>query len=253
VPDSIQAFLDDSITDEGIVCAAAVFPLERLQDAESALRTAKVRIGVPVDAQLHCRILFAGDARRGTPWENVEPDDIYEMAQHLCDALRPIGLQPVVCLIDRTLIQPRFPAPGFQAAMPSEKESASLAYCAVANHLVFDKPGIQVRIWIDPDSTRIPWGLKKSRADRTRTSFWIDLGVGQEPLRVEPQIADRPKPLLLEVADLYAYITVQAHSDRGGKRVERFKKLYDIIKPQKFRFHFPDGPQQWQEGSNPKV
>jgi hypothetical protein len=104
VPDSIQAFLDDSITEEGIVCAAAVFPLERLPDAESALRTAKVRLGVPVDAQPHCRILFAGDARRGTPWEKTKPDDIYAMAQYLCDALRPIGLQPVVCLIDRALI-----------------------------------------------------------------------------------------------------------------------------------------------------
>lgn len=252
MPDSIQAFLDDSITEEGIVCAAAVFPLERLQDAESALRTAKARVGVPVDAELHCRILFAGDARRGTLWENVEPDDIYAMAQHLCESLRPIGLQPVVCLIDRALIQSRFPAPGFPATMPSDKESASLAYCAVANHLVLDKPGTQVRIWIDPDSTRIPWGIKKSRADKTRTSFWIDLGTGQDPLRVEPQIADRPKPPLLEMADLYAYITVQAHSGRGGKRVERFKKLYDIIKPQKFRFRFPDGPQEWQEGSNPK-
>jgi hypothetical protein len=69
---------------------------------------------------------------------------------------------------------------------------------------------------------------------------------------MEPQIAERPKPPLLEMADLYAYITVQAHSGRGGKRVERFKKLYDIVKPQNLRFHFPDGPQQWQEGFNPK-
>lgn len=252
MPDSIHAFLDDSITEEGIACAAAVFPSERLQDAESALRTAKERVGVQVDAKIHCRILFAGDARRRTPWENVRSDDIYAMAQHLCDALKPIGLQPVVCLIDRALIQPRFPDPDFPATMPSEKESASLAYCAIVNHLVRDKPRTQVRIWIDPDSTRIPWGTKKSRADRTRTSFWIDLGDGQDPLQVEPKVVDSPKPPLLEVADLYAYITVQAHSSRGGKRAERFKKLYDIIKPQKFRFHFPNGPQQWQEGSNRK-
>jgi hypothetical protein len=66
--------------------------------------------------------------------------------------------------------------------------------------------------------------IKKSRADKTRTSFWIDLGAGQDPLKVEPTIAVRPKPPLLEVADLYAYITIQAHSGRGGKRVERFKK-----------------------------
>ena len=250
VQDSIHAFLDDSITKEGIVCAAAVFPLERLQDAESALQMAKVRVGVSVDTQLHCRILFAGDARRGTPWENVEPDKIYEMAHDLCDALRPIGLQPVVCLIDRALIQPRFPSPDLPASMPSEKESASLAYWAVANHLVLGQPGTQVRIWIDPDSTRIPWGIRRSRADKARTNFWIDLGAGQDPLRVELQIADRPKPPLLEVADLYAYITIQAHSGRGGQRIERFKKLYDIIKPQNLRCHFPDGPQQWQEGSN---
>lgn len=78
--DSIQAFLDDSIMEERIVCTAAVFPSERLQAAESALRAAKDRVGVPVDAQLHCRSLFVGDARRGTPWENLWPDDIYALA-----------------------------------------------------------------------------------------------------------------------------------------------------------------------------
>lgn len=63
--------LDDSTTEEGIVCAAAAFPSERLQAAESALRAVKERVGVPADPQLPCRSLFAGDARRGTPWENL--------------------------------------------------------------------------------------------------------------------------------------------------------------------------------------
>ena len=245
--EEIHALADDSIAEDGIVCAAAVFPASRIPPAEAVLVRSKKEVGVPPDTVLHCRILFAGDARRKTLWRCVSPEGIYAMAQNLCEALKPIGLQPIVALIDRALVQPAFPVPGSPAQMPSEKESASWAYGAVATNLVDGHQGKPIRMWLDPDSTRIPWGGKRARADQTRKSFWINLKQGQQPLQIQPQIADRPKPCLLEIADLYAYITVQAHSGRGGQRVERFKHLYKIIDPVRLRFAFPKGPQPWSE------
>lgn len=120
--------------------------------------------------------------------------------------------------MDRALIQPQFPAPGMPARMPTNKESASVAYMTVAQQLVIQNPSKRVLIWIDPDSTRIPWGERRMRADRTRTSIYIDVGPGQELLKVESQVANAPKPSLLEIEDLYAYITLRAHASSGGQR-----------------------------------
>jgi len=38
---------------------------------------------LPPDAVLHCRVMFASDARRGTPWEILTPDQIQDFVRLL--------------------------------------------------------------------------------------------------------------------------------------------------------------------------
>jgi len=240
----VHAFADDSITEEVIVCAAAVFSAKRVKAAEDALAEAKKSIGISPETVLHCRVIFSGDARRGTEWESIDPKGIYDMVGHLCESLRPLGHKPLVAVIDPRQVPPLPVAPGVPNREPTEKAIASLAYSAVSNGLVRVHGPATVRLWIDPDSTRIPWGAGHRRADRTRSMF-IDLGPGHQPLEVVPQVLDSPKPRLLELADVYAYVTAQAHSQRGGQRMERFRTLYRIIEPGQWSFSFPAASSEW--------
>src|SRR5712691_3121587 len=114
-PDSqteIRAFADDSITEEVVVCAAALYRADCVEAAEALLAEAKKSLGLPPETALHCRVIFSGDARRGTAWEQISPQDIYGMVERLCESLRPIGYKPHVAVIDPRQIPTLPVAPG---------------------------------------------------------------------------------------------------------------------------------------------
>ena len=226
----IYAFADESITPGIVICAAAVFSADRIVQAVATLAAAKLSVGLPPDVTLHCRVIFSGDARRGTPWKDVKPADVYAMVERLCQELKRIGHQPVLAVIDPRRIPPQPVAPGVSNRPPADKGIATMAYNVVFDALLRRFGNTRVRVWIDPDKTKIPWGLGRQRADSTRR-ISIELEPGKVLPEFIPEIEEAPKPRLLEVADLYAYVGAQAHSQGGGWRARWFRDLYGIIQP----------------------
>lgn len=90
----VHAYLDDSIREPLAVCAALVVGAERVAEAEAVLDHAKECAGVDASARLHCRELFAGDARARGPWKGLDPSATRLMISKLCRDLRPVTLPP---------------------------------------------------------------------------------------------------------------------------------------------------------------
>lgn len=241
----IHAFADDSITDALVSCGVVILQESRVAEAEALLVGVKQRFGLSGEAPLHCRIMFAGDARRGTPWGQLSPERIYELVRVLCAELESISERPLVAVIDPYVAPPHQGSPGGPLRPYDVKEIASLAHSSATTILAARYGHDGFRIWSDPDRTKIPWGDGRRRADTTRSPF-VDIGPGIEPPRIVSVIEADPKPPLLEVADVYAYTAAQAFSQKGGQRVQRFRDLYRLIDPELIRFEWNQEP-KWED------
>jgi hypothetical protein len=91
----IHAFADDTRHDAVIVTAAAALREERLVEAEMVLGGLKEAAGLPKAERLHCKVMFMGDARRGTPWASLKPEAIYDLARTVCLRLKDLSERPL--------------------------------------------------------------------------------------------------------------------------------------------------------------
>ena len=243
----IYAYGDESVTPEVVAFAVALFPQDRVPEAESALVEAKRHVGVAPEAKLHCRELFNEAARKKTAWANVELKAVWAALRQLCERLARIAHRPLVSIIDRASVPPEAIARESPLGELTEKGLVSLAYFAVQAGL-FHKFGVEGgRLWIDPDKTRIPWGAKMRRADSTR-AIYADIEPGQEPRLLVPTVSDFPKPRLLEVADLYAY-TIRSASTKAAYNADNFRALAAIINPDSWSILLEPNP-RWATGES---
>src|SRR5437867_6622728 len=242
------AYADESITDEIVACAAAVFPIDRISQAEAALAAVKESLGLPPDVVLHCRVIFSGEARRGTSWERVEPEAIYSAMLRLCKDLKSIGQRPVV-FVAPAISPPPIPGPPGSESRVTQLDTkgvAAIGFQTINFHLVQKFGYGAVEVWIDPDKTKIPWlGAQRRQANSTRSGF-VDLGPAVEPPLLPPNVKSDPKPRLLEVADLYSYVAARADSEKGGWKTKWFQEAYGIICPERVEF-VPNPDTKWEK------
>jgi hypothetical protein len=173
----------------------------------------KREVGVEANVPIHSRVMFGGHARERSPWAGVDPARIATMLENLCDRLFTITEQAIVAAAPVRNLPGLVTAPDGEVEM-NEKGLSSMLYGAVQVRLRerYGEGGFEAII--DPDTTQIPFGKGNRRADRTRGTF-VGVGAGVEPVRLDPVVAARPKPALLEIADLYAWCTARAY---GGER-----------------------------------
>ncbi|MEP6887366.1 MAG: hypothetical protein ABI945_03490 [Nitrospirales bacterium] len=159
-------YVDESIKANVIVCGALIVSIEKVVEAEMTLQQAKESVGVSSDVTLHCSKMFHPDGRRGTAWAHLEAAQINAMVFNLCRDLKKIVHRPLVSIFPTSW--PTAPAlDGAPRISLSDKGIAILAYQAIFPRLTLEY-GKGVRVWIDPDSTMIPWGNQKRQAHYTR-------------------------------------------------------------------------------------
>jgi hypothetical protein len=246
---TVSAYADESITDEVVVCAAAVFSVDRVAEAETALNSIKAGLGLPQEASLHCSQIFHGNKRQGTPWGRIPAQEIDCAIEKLCTELAGICLRPVIFVAPRSpIVIPGPPGTESKSRSLDTKGQAAMGFQTLGFHLTRQYGFGTVKMWVDPDSTKIPWLNGNAQANSTRSGF-MDLGPEFEPPKFEPLIVGNPKPVLLEIADLYAYASSRAHSRAGGWKNRWFQKIYSIISPERLVWQFTNQEPKW-ESSN---
>lgn len=245
---SVSAYADESITPDIIVCAAAVFPIAHVPVAETHLASMKEALGVSPTTPVHCRILFNGNERKRHPeWKKVSPDNLNAAITGLCKALVVIGHRPIA-FVSKPISVGMPPAPNgnTKGTILDAKGLAAFGFQAINFHLTKLYGQGATKLWIDPDTTRIQWLNGKAQANSTRSTF-MDLGPNIEPPKSEPIIETVSNPPLLEIADLYSYITCKMHTASGGWKNRWFQDLYSIVNPERFVFNANPNP-KWEDG-----
>lgn len=243
----IHAFGDDRVMAEVVTCGIALYRQENIVDAERILAAAKETVGVSSSARIHCRVLFSGDARRRSEWADIRAERVNEIILGLCRAQQRVGERPLVAVIDPRGVSVVPASDGCPEIRLTDKGIASPAYQALQPflHMRYGESGY--RLWIDPDMTQIPWGGRHHRADSTRSTF-VDFAPSMrplaEPIELRPEVQE-PKPSLLEMADIYAYVTARAHTSRGGRQGRYFEELFAVINPEVVRTAHQNPNPQW--------
>lgn len=212
------------------ICAVAIFPADRVAPAEASVAEHLERVGVSAGTRIHCREIFHAEARARSPWAHVHPSDIESMLERLCTDLKALGDQPLVMTLDLASWPRELSLPDGRPWTFDEKSIATTAYQYAFGVLGHKYPNAKVRLWIDPEKTKIPWAAGRRKAESIRRVF-IDRGHGAEPYELVPDIEDSPKPILIDVADIYAYTAAHARTSSGGRKNAWFQSLYNLIEP----------------------
>jgi len=74
---------DESTADQYVTGGLLRLPAEHVETAVAALAKAKTDRGLSVNAEIHCRVLFSGDARRRSPFAALNPQQCVELTHRV--------------------------------------------------------------------------------------------------------------------------------------------------------------------------
>jgi hypothetical protein len=197
-------------------------PAERVEAAVAALAKAKIDRGVSADAEIHCRILFHGDARRRSPFAALNPRECLELITACVEAMNAVGGTWWGTWVDRKRYPTELRLVGGRLFRVEPKHLAGFMVASALARVDIDYgAGSTYRLAFDPDPTKIDWGL----ANKVQATHF---------LRINSQVVallDAHKPLL-EMADVAAYTLAQsclADSGANRRKAQHFPPILKLM------------------------
>jgi hypothetical protein len=151
---------DESTADRFVTGGLLQLPAEQVETAVAALAKAKTDGGLRVDAEIHCRVLFSGDARRRSLFEALNPRQCVELITVCVEAMNAVGGTWWGGWVNRETYPTDLQLIKGKRFRVDTKHLAGLAVFA-ALIAVQQNVGPRYRLAFDPDATKIDWGLAR--------------------------------------------------------------------------------------------
>jgi hypothetical protein len=224
---SFDAYGDESAGANFVAYGTLLLPAASREAVEAKIAKLKIDYGASAADNLHCRVLFSGDARRKTAWSKLAVGDVFDLYSDLMEEI-PGGQWETT---DKNFVGPMNWSSGWPFR---DKQIAS--FCAQGTMIPISKwPGLKaVTFWPDPDSSVIEFAGGRRKISRMLSGF-IDHGAGNEPQKIEVSYQPSGKPVLLQVADLVAYVAQRSAGAKYSPLDLKFKALDKLIEPEKLR------------------
>lgn len=210
---------------DNVVYGLVIVPVKMLEIAEETLAKVKVSFKASRSARFHCREVFHKDARRKSEWSHLTDKEAFDLALKITGSLAGIGLGTIVGHVNRKDCVYDFPGVGEQPPMTIQdlKQLIPWAYQAATGQLIFDEKYANLcKIWIDPDSSLIPWYGSRRQSERLLKANKVDINSKTITAMLIPEnLESKEKPMLLELADLLAYCSCRVLANSG-----KFKNHY---------------------------
>lgn len=223
----IDLFGDESVVNSAITYGLVLLPCDKTRLAENALNRVKIKFGGIESNRLHCRELFAGDKRKSTAWAHLSIQNVFDLCWESANSVALAGAMFRIGFVDRSRLPKIMSFGGHLPETPADpKQLIAFAY-TIALAGLEKNPGIPaVRLWQDPDHTKIPWGGRRRKAGNVPLTFDV-----QGPNAIKPQVIQGDKPILLDVADILAYCSAQVLSAEMKRDKAQFRRIYDRFSP----------------------
>jgi hypothetical protein len=207
---------DESTAGPYITGGAMRLPSVNLDAAAHALSNAKENVGVPPDAQIHCRVLFHPDARHKSPFKNLTVDDVHKVIAECVAQMNALGASWSGAWINQTRYPKELQLVDGKRFAVTPKHLAGLAcFAALTGVRNYDKEDFDLAF--DPDPTKIDWGL----ARRMQATHFA---------RIHPNAIELPEARrsLLEMADVAAYALAQSKLAALEPNNRKARRLSDL-------------------------
>jgi hypothetical protein len=231
----VYAFGDESCGLSAISYGVLLAPKQIVPKLEQKFALTKIAFGGRSWDELHCnQLLNSGDRARGA-WSHLTYEDIFALFDRVCADLNELGSQRVACIFDRSrgaqlaeaLKRPWTDADGNEVepaadfALPGDKGIVVLCAIGLLRPILDGMEGSSVTFIPDPDgASRIAWGSEIKRVEYLIANGSFDTRGKFRYIKVRP-----PKPPLLQIADIIAYVSQRACRDNGSETTLRFKTL----------------------------
>jgi hypothetical protein len=225
---------DESTADQFVTGGLLRLPAEHVETAVAALAKAKTDRGLSVNAEIHCRVLFSGDARRRSRFAALNPQQCVELITACVEAMNAAGGTWWGSWVDRKTYPTVLRLVEGQPFRVESKHLAGLmVFSALARLDNEHAVGTSYRLAFDPDPTKIDWGLPR-KMQATHFS------------RINSQaiaLPDAHRPLL-EMADVAAYTLAQSlvaesrRSSATDRKARHFPPILKLMDMRVSRFEY---------------
>ena len=234
-------FGDESICPEKrhVVYALVIVPTRVLVDVEYALASVKTKWGGQPSSPIHCRTLLAPDQRKRTDWAHLENQQPILFLHDVVLQLGGFGIRTIVGHVDalewRTL-KGIGDIPDLVVTNP--KQLVPSAFVG-ATGVLWSQGEFFERciLYADTLTDSVYWyNRNKKLSSLMKTNY----ASGSSPLAIDSFLQPSPfpngvKPVLLEMADVLAYVSMRKLSvaDGSKKYSDRYMaKMFDVLAPQ---------------------
>jgi hypothetical protein len=245
---SFDAYGDESAGASFVAYGTLLLPTAGRDAVEAKIARLKIDYGASDADDLHCRVLFSGDARRKSAWSKLAINDVFDLYSDLVALVKPSLTRTIVTIANKAELPDEIPGGQWE---PTDKtfvgsvnwasgwpfrDKQIASFCAQGTMIPISKwPGLKVvTFWPDPDSSVIEFAGGRRKFSRMLSGF-IDHGPGKEPEMIEVSYQPSGKPVLLQVADLVAYTAQRSAGAKFSPLDLKFKALDRQIGPEKLR------------------
>ncbi|HVI52077.1 MAG TPA: hypothetical protein VM661_12765 [Candidatus Sulfotelmatobacter sp.] len=240
------AYGDESIDEKFVSYGVIAIDFDKINIAENIIIDAKTSLGAPAESRLHCRELFAGDARRKTSFSHLTTDDVFGMYEGIFRKLSSIGCRNISA-VAKTSEFPKILPGGKMETVNDGIERPDVytksvnvtgkqiaVYCAWASMIPLSKnPGFsQVTFIPDIDNSSIEWFHGKTEQTNPLNNFYIENSTTKQPEKLNTLVIKDNKPPLLELADCIAYTSRRVMNNSMIGIGKKFMALYNAISPE---------------------
>ncbi len=217
-------FGDESTAQNVVVYGILVLNDNDLVAAENDFSDVIESSGVPRGTRFHAKEVFFSKAREKSAWRHLDDTEIWKVARSLLTCLK--SHRPMFCIgvVDQKTYPSKMPSGTGHEIRIIPEHLYSIAFQAAFGAV--DSHGLtnletKIKLWVDPQTTKL--------------NFW---GVGKVQIKnflkyrhINPEKIEGPKPILLDAADLFAYIAGRAVSDYSSPNKKLCEELYELCAP----------------------
>lgn len=231
---------DESESKGLAVYSIVICPQETLSIFTERICDIKARYQVAHSAKFHCRELFNGSLRRKSAWRHLTERQAYQVALDLTVALGGMGLETTLGIVDTSILGASILPVGNSKThkMNLKEHIIPFAFQAAIAPLLSDQryKG-RMKLWVDPNSSKIDWFGKSPQAHSLLTAGELDTKeLKRKDVLVPENLINKERPLGLEIADLLAYSGARALAKQHRATDYVFDEIIRLISPAKYPF-----------------
>ena len=189
---------DESSGHSFVAGGTLLLPADAIVDAIQSVDAIKKRRGIPTQAKIHCRELFAGSARLKSPFKHFGVDDCHALLAECVDAMLSHNGRWFGCYINADTYPTELRLIQGTTFAVTKKHLTGLAM-AIAIVTTGRITSEEFQLAFDPDPSKVDWGL----ANRLQATHFARTDNRSISLSSKERC-------LLDMADVAAYVLAQS-------------------------------------------